>query len=417
MLIFEHIPKTGGSTFHSSYLPHAFSQDEVCVLLDHDGGAEHEQFRQMTRQERRRFRIASGHQMEFAREIEPSATFISIARNPVKRVTSAYLHMLYHPAMQAWRHRVGSLPRLAEFADDDQLCFRNLQSMVLLGTRDPSLSDKQIEEQIANRYAVVGVTEEYNRLIFYLHCGLGLPLCLFNKQMVRHERSSLQLDPLEAQIISDRNSMDERVYRIVKQLFDTRFNVLLTPSDMEIFDIYERCLDYFRILSCSDPSQNICLTKSRISLTDIRKYCNLLTELSIAEAYHSDHSGSAIQSYPVSSLSSYNGQLEVRGDVAIVTTDSRPWTFSAYANFELPGVETSPRAVKICATVESGLLGVGWFQQDGATWLTRVLINSKVERTLAYLFIPKGTVGGRLVFRNGSQSGATRAAIHSIEVF
>ncbi len=296
MLIFEHIPKTGGTTFYASYLPQAFSSEEVFVVLDKDREAEHDRFRKMTENERRRFRVVVGHQMEFAREIEPQATFFSIVREPAQRVISAYLHLLYHvdgdpnrSATQPWRNETGVVPSLAEFADNGRLYFKNLQSKVLLGNLDPLIDEEEIERRIVSRYAVVGITEEYDRLMFYLHRRLDVPLCLFNKQLVRRERSLLQIDPSTIEIIGNNNAMDMRVYAIACRLFDTQFGDLMAaPSDLEIFDTYVKCLYLFRKITNNGPYKNICLTKSPITLSDVMQYRDLLDAISLGEADYQD---------------------------------------------------------------------------------------------------------------------------------
>jgi hypothetical protein len=291
MLIFEHIPKTGGTTFYASYLPQAFSPEEVFVVLDKDRETEHERFRKMADEERRRFHVVVGHQMEFAREVEPQASFVSIVREPVQRVVSAYLHMLYHVdgnPDQSATPNLEALPSLDEFAVNDQLCFRNLQSSVLLGTRDQSLPDREIERRLASRYTIVGITEEYDRLMFYLHRRLGVPLCLFNKQLVRRERSSLQIDSATTDLIRRNNVTDMRVYGIASRLFKTQFDESMTPSDLELFRIYAKCLDLFRTITNNGPYKNLPLTRRPITLSDIVEYCTLLGDISLGKANYAE---------------------------------------------------------------------------------------------------------------------------------
>jgi hypothetical protein len=297
MLIFEHVPKTGGATFHRSYLPWAFPPEELFAVhaeTVRDIEARREQFRNMTHKQRSRLRVASGHQMEFIREIEPQATFFTIARDPVQRLISSYIFSLYHADMQPWREQMISLPSLAEYATYDP----NLQSAILLGSRDltdignrgryNSLTDEEIEQQIGSRYAVVGVTEEYNRLMFYLHRRLGVPLCLFNKRLVGQERSSLPIDPPDIEKIRYHNSMDVRLYEIVSRMFESKFSDVMTPLDWDIFDLYERCLNAFRAMTDNDENSSICLTTGPVSLLLLTSYYDLLQNILSGKANYSD---------------------------------------------------------------------------------------------------------------------------------
>lgn len=288
MMIFDHIPKTGGSTFCYSYLGVAFHPDELFIVRNHDRDSEHERFRTMTHEERRRLRVVAGHYMEFAREIEPQATFLTIVRDPVQRVISSYLHAIYDDAMRFWRDQSPQLPSLyayAKHADDD---FNNLQSAILLGDKEQSLTDEDVERRITSRFEIVGITEDYNRLMFYLHRLCGFPLCLFNKQLVRKERSLLQIDPLAVHTIEEKNSMDVRTYGIACRMFDARFSAMMSPTDWEIYHLYERCQELFSAVTRYNGNSHVCLTRDLISLCDIAEYKNLLDRIVAGGANYSD---------------------------------------------------------------------------------------------------------------------------------
>jgi hypothetical protein len=279
VLIFDHIPKTGGSTFCYSYLYEAFGPEELLVFDDHNRDAEHERFRTLTRQDRSRWRAVAGHQIEFARAVEPRAVYVSMARDPAERVISAYLHYLYDADMESWRQQQQTLPSLAEYANDNSLCSQNLQTILLLGGPHllpacERMTDGDIEALLRQRYDVVGVTEDYNRFVFYSYRCLGVPLCLFNNRRVRPERSSMQLDSVDIQLIQNNNSLDMRIYRIVRDLFGRKFGEMMTSQDWEIFDSYERFLKYFRETTSYNEDMNRVLTREPVSLALLTEQYN-----------------------------------------------------------------------------------------------------------------------------------------------
>jgi hypothetical protein len=297
MLIFDHIPKTGGTTFIDSCLSQAFRPEELFIVGNDDRETEHERFRTMAHDERSRLRVVAGHYMEYARAIEPQATFISIVRDPVQRVTSSYLHTIHYDA-QYWTDQISRLPTLEEYVKSADDTFVNLQSRILLGCKEQSLTDEEIRKQLSRRFKIIGITDQYDRFMFYLHRRLAVPLWLYNKQRARQERSSLQVGPSIVQTILDDNAMDVRTYQIACKMFNEQFDGLMTPLDWKVFDLYERCLDVFRAVTDNDDNSNseslsssdratltqsvmpnVCLTTGQISLLVLTVYYDLLTNI------------------------------------------------------------------------------------------------------------------------------------------
>jgi hypothetical protein len=64
-------------------------------------------------------------------------------------------------------------------------------------------------------------------------------------------------------------------------------------------------------------------------------------------------------------------RLMTEGDAIVLVTAPQRWAYAAEADFEIPGIESRGRTVKVPMTVEGGVLGVGWLREDGLDWVTR----------------------------------------------
>lgn len=308
LLIFEHIPKTGGTTFHSVYLPLAFDAKQIFILngMALEGERDRKRFTNMPPEERARIRVVAGHGVEPLRAIEPEACFLSMVRDPVQRVTSAYLHTKYH---RHWTELYPSPSSLSDFVENfgpeapwfatgtnaadsvvrngaqATIGLPNLQSRILLGEDYRSLSQKEIERRLDNRYLVVGITERYPEFLYYLHKRLHLPLALFNKTLIRAERASVQFTASELDLVRRANEADIRLYDLTKRRFDQQFSCSTSGEDIEICSRYRDLLEWFSVLTNGDSSQGICVSKEPVTMPRI----NLLWErLAAWERSHAD---------------------------------------------------------------------------------------------------------------------------------
>src|SRR5262245_16347297 len=82
--IFTHVRKTGGTTFHTSYLPNVFGKDELFVV---SGGIERHQLeldslKTLPAAEKSRLRVIAGHSTSQLRPYYPEARFMTLVREP-----------------------------------------------------------------------------------------------------------------------------------------------------------------------------------------------------------------------------------------------------------------------------------------------------------------------------------------------
>src|SRR5437588_723545 len=121
--IFEHIFKTGGTTFSLAYLLGAFSAKDIFILRGFRDSNREDLLKlaALPEEQKSRIQVIAGHNSGSLRPYFPNAKFITMVRDPVNRAVSAYLHAKYHK--DAWepvgrmiaQHNIG----MAEFIRAD----------------------------------------------------------------------------------------------------------------------------------------------------------------------------------------------------------------------------------------------------------------------------------------------------------
>ncbi len=267
LYIFDHIAKTGGTTFHSSHLPAIFREEERFVLRGFAAAnaEDRERLATLPPTKKARLRIIAGHNAGQLRSGFPDARFITLIRDPLSRVISMYQHAKLHPDAQAviGRHIAENNVGLEEFVkadlfakmDADSASVQGWQAKVLLGSDlskvDLSRPD-QVKEAIARRFYLVGHTERLEDFLFLLHVRDGFPLALFNNRLVRGNR---ELAPSEVETIEKFNRADLIIYELVRRDFERRWSEIWTRSNAKMYAQYMETLSQFRSSTSGDENQ------------------------------------------------------------------------------------------------------------------------------------------------------------------
>src|SRR5688572_7297462 len=201
LVVFDHIPKTAGTTFRRSYLTCALRADERWILAGGEANQQdRERFLATPPAERARVRVVAGHHVESLRPHLPGARFVTVVRDPVQRAISSYLHVMFHAGAETSRAALRvEQPTLAQFAQRYET--PNVQSRVLLGEDHDDLPPDEIRTRLDSRYALIGYTEAFDEFVFLLHLSEGLPLCLYNNRLVRAERERFVPSPEDLEVL------------------------------------------------------------------------------------------------------------------------------------------------------------------------------------------------------------------------
>ena len=220
-LIFLHIPKTAGTTLNriieSQYSPWA-----IYTIDPHRIRATPERLKRLPEARRRRLRVVRGHFFYGIHECLPQgATYITMLRDPVARVLSAYHFILRRPLNPL--HRKLKRERLTV-----QDCLRlfpqrhNLQCRLLSGIQDSSIKDEQLLEtakkNLITSFKVVGVSERFEESLSLMAQAFGWRIRFYENRKVAKNRPVV--DPQLAKTIREHEYLDVELYEFGKNLFE-----------------------------------------------------------------------------------------------------------------------------------------------------------------------------------------------------
>jgi hypothetical protein len=259
LLVFDHIPKTAGTTFRRSYLIAALPRDERLILSGGEKNADElARFISLSAEQRRRVRIVAGHNADALREHVPDARFLTIVRDPVDRAVSSYLHARFHPGGEALWSDVRDVEMgLGQFVR--KYMPPDAQSAQLLG--EGRFDEAAMKRRLRERYALVGYTEAFDQFVFMLHVLEAFPLCLYNNRLVRTERHAYVAPAEDLAVVKEWNAQDTLLHTVVRDEFQQRVQRL--PSGTRaIMGRYLEALARFRHATGGDPARWLRLDES-----------------------------------------------------------------------------------------------------------------------------------------------------------
>jgi hypothetical protein len=410
MLIFEHLSKTAGTTFHGSYLPAAFPAAQRLVLRGSpdENAADLERAAALSGDASRQPAIIAGHFAGRLRGHFPSARFITLVREPVARAVSAYLHRVWDPA---WNAAYGAFDpavvKLVDFVESERLGepYRNGQARVLLGPDFHELDDDAIRLRLAGRYATVGHTERFDEFVFSLHASEGLPLCLYNNRLVRRHRGGVEPGREECAAVRSYNAVDLRLHRIVSDDFE-KWCRALPPDRSALLERYLRVLRQYREETHGDENQAIRLDERLTWWDQARFYYRLFGRLPTVRSDAATHETLALESLTVTT----HAVFDVRGNSSAgFSTSALPWAYVATRRWP-----SGAEGLRLVVLVETGEMGLAVTDRDDGR---RLLVQVSVGKTNAPIAVDlwPDRVPGELVFRNCA-GGHFQAQLFSLQV-
>jgi len=220
-LIFLHIPKTAGTTLNRiiewQYSPFAiFTMDPYRIR------ATAERLKQLPEARRRRLQVVRGHLSYGVHEFLPQgATYITMLRDPVARVLSAYYFVLRRPLNPLhWklkRERLGVEDCLRLFPDR-----QNLQCRFIAGVKDTVTGDERLlaiaKENLTRSFSVVGISERFEESLMLMATIFAWEIPFYENCRVAKTRP--QIDPGAVEMIRDYNRLDLELYEFGTGLFE-----------------------------------------------------------------------------------------------------------------------------------------------------------------------------------------------------
>lgn len=176
LLVFIHIPKTGGMTLHQ-IIKRQYAEDQVCNIRKN---AE-EEFRGLPEGEKRKIRYLRWHtrfempkkmtllqrfhcrwhtRFQMGKNLPASSDFVTIVRDPVERIISQYYHALTcsDERFYLYRHITENKMSFKDYVESGIRPISDQQTRFLTGREKSSSDDLMIAKANLEKYfRVVGV--------------------------------------------------------------------------------------------------------------------------------------------------------------------------------------------------------------------------------------------------------------------
>ena len=222
-VIFLHLPKTAGTTVNRLIeweyrLSEMYSVDPVFFKWS----AAH--LRKLPSGRLKKIRMFKGHMLFGLHEVLPQpATYITVLRDPVDRVISAFYFMRnykLHPLYWKLRHENWTIEQYVQRSTRD-----NVQCKVIAGAEYHAPCTEQIlakaTDHLTRFFSVVGLSERLEESLALMKLRFGWQLKSYSSFNVTRSRPKKgDLSPATLELIAEKNSFDIALYRHAAALFE-----------------------------------------------------------------------------------------------------------------------------------------------------------------------------------------------------
>jgi len=243
--IFMHIPKNGGTTFHS-ILNRIYRHENIFTISSINNKQTNEALlKAMPEQERHAYKIIKGHAVFGLHQYTaPNAKYLTYLRKPEDRIASFYYYVLRKPGNKLYGTIKDNNLSLYDFVTQvDSMDLNNCQIRWISGIDDKEeLMLEKALENIDNYFDFVGITEKYNECLILLQhlFNWSSPYYLMqNKTKNRPKKDQIDAKTLEA--INAYNHGDNQLYTIISERISTKIkNEPNLKRDLRKLQFYNR---------------------------------------------------------------------------------------------------------------------------------------------------------------------------------
>jgi hypothetical protein len=223
-LIFVHIEKTGGMSF-GAMIRRQFRPDAV-INVDGTVTEAAEKLAALPAAQRAKVQFIYGH-MPFGLHacLPGGARYVTMLRNPIDRIASAYYYALRRPEWRVRDEIIGRRMSLRDFAGDRAAAaFNNGQTRALSGCGERDSLAGALERAVENlcrHFTMAGLLERFDESALLCGALLGWRHVFYPRKNVNRHRIPLHdiaRDTIAA--IERHNTLDLELYEIARKRFD-----------------------------------------------------------------------------------------------------------------------------------------------------------------------------------------------------
>ncbi|MGG3888370.1 sulfotransferase family 2 domain-containing protein [Metabacillus fastidiosus] len=223
LLIYLHLPKTGGTTLKKIIKNNYRKSKTVDVYVDRE-----KLENTLTHLSNKKISCIQGH-MPFGVHdyFKRPCSYITMMREPIDRILSEYYFIRNTPHHNL--HSKVTEISLEEYQNEPNNF--NLQTHLILGNKfGKELLKEDLEKaksNLAHYFAVVGITERFNESIFLMKQKLGWNNLNYKKANITKNR--LYKEEIPKKIIDQiakNNEVDIELYHFAKELLEKKINLL-----------------------------------------------------------------------------------------------------------------------------------------------------------------------------------------------
>ena len=223
-IIFLHLPKTAGTTLNRLIeweypLGEIYSVDPVLFEWSYA------RLRRLSKRRLRRTRMFKGHMLFGLHEVLPQpATYITVLRDPVERVLSAFYFMRsykLHPLYWKFRNEKWTVDEFVQRSSRD-----NVQCKVIANAHYHSPCTQEVLDRaivhLNNYFSVVGLSERFEESLALMKLRFGWQLSSYSSFNVTRSRpKKADLPQATLDLIAEKNRFDVALYQHAVRLFES----------------------------------------------------------------------------------------------------------------------------------------------------------------------------------------------------
>lgn len=229
VLIFLHLPKSGGTTLHS-IIDTQYSPQHIYTIEGTRTRESLKEFINLPETERARFQVVRGH-MPFGvhRYVPHPFTYITFLRDPVDRAISHYYHILRTPHHTHFSRLTSQKMDLDTFMhsgvsripDNGQVRMLAASEEVPFGQCTAEMLEKA-KANLEQYFAVVGITERFDESLVLLMRRFGWHIKAYARRNIGKNRMAKEDVPQKTlHFIEELNKFDLQLYAYAQQRLDT----------------------------------------------------------------------------------------------------------------------------------------------------------------------------------------------------